>query len=72
MTLLECCLSDVSSDGLAALKNSEYDLNEKICLDRCGVCYDRPFLIVDGELHTGDSHKEILNSLESNSQEQEE
>lgn len=72
MTLLECCLSNVSSDGLAALKESEYKLNETICLDRCGVCYDRPFLIVDGELHTGESHQEILDSLESDRREQEE
>lgn len=72
MTLLECCLSNVSSDGLAALKSSEHKLNETICLDRCGVCYDQPFLIVDGELRTGESHQEILGSIESDSREQEE
>lgn len=72
MTLLECCLGNVSSDGLAALKDSEYKLNETICLDRCGACYDRPFLIVDGELRTGESHEEILDSLENGTQRQEE
>jgi len=70
MTLFECCLSNVSSDGLAALKKSENELNETICLDRCGVCYDQPFLIVDGEIQTGDSHKKLLNSLESDGREQ--
>jgi len=70
MTLLECCLSNVSSDGLAALKESEHDVNEKICLDRCGVCYDQPALVADGELLTGESHQEILDTLENELQEQ--
>lgn len=64
MALLECCLSNVSSDARIALDQSDHEVRETICLDRCGDCYDQPFLVVDGDLQTGSSHRELLRSLD--------
>lgn len=65
MTLLECCLSNVSSETRVALDESPYRVRESICLDRCGTCYDGAFLLVDGALEVGESHRSLLESVES-------
>jgi uncharacterized protein YuzB (UPF0349 family) len=64
MALVEYCLSNVSVDARVALDNSDHEVRETICLDRCGDCHRRPFLVVDSELRTGDSHRELLRSIE--------
>lgn len=72
MALLECCLSNVSSDARVALDESDHQVRETFCLDRCGDCYDRPFLVVDGELRTGGSHGDLIESLDGKQQVDEE
>jgi uncharacterized protein YuzB (UPF0349 family) len=64
MALIECCLSNVSSDARVALADSDHDIRESLCLDRCGECYARPFLIVEGELRSGGSHHDLLAALD--------
>ena len=64
MALIECCLSNVSSDARTALNESDHEVREAICLDRCGDCYDRSFVVVDGDLWIGDSHRDILRSID--------
>lgn len=51
MALIECCLSNVSSDMRKALSESDHEVRETFCLDRCGICYNQQFLVIDGELH---------------------
>ena len=65
MTLIECCLSNISAEGLTTLQESEHDARETICLDRCGTCYAEPFLVADGELRTGSSHRALLQTLDA-------
>lgn len=38
------------------------------CLERCGTCRTTPFLVVDGELHTADTHEELRETLSEVSQ----
>lgn len=71
MALIECCLSNVASEARIALDESDHEVRESFCLDRCGDCYTRPFLVVDGELRSGDSHDDILESAAMDSQVQE-
>ena len=71
MPLIECCLNNVSADTRAAIANSDEQVRETICLDRCGECYDQSFLVVDAELRTGKSHRNILQSLDVDDQEAE-
>lgn len=64
MVLIECCLNNVSSGARTALNESDHEVRETICLDRCGDCYDRSFMVVEGNLRIGDSHRDILRSID--------
>lgn len=68
MALLECCLSNISPGAQVALDESEHKVRESICLDRCGDCYAQPFLVIDGNIHLGESHQDILDSVDCNQQ----
>lgn len=68
MALLECCLSNVSSDARVALNDADYEVREAFCLDRCGRCYDDPFLVIDGKVRTGESHRDLLRALDGEPQ----
>jgi uncharacterized protein YuzB (UPF0349 family) len=69
MTLVECCLSNVSSDARAVLDESDHEIRESFCLDRCGTCYEQPFLIVDGELSVATSFEDLLDPLADSEEE---
>jgi uncharacterized protein YuzB (UPF0349 family) len=49
---IEYCLNNVDSDTRTLLRGT--DARETTCLGRCGRCYSDPFLLVDGEVRTGD------------------
>lgn len=61
---IEYCLNNVDADARRRLGDRGTDeVVETRCLQRCGDCYRGPFLVVDGELATGDSHAGILSAL---------
>lgn len=64
MTLIECCLSNVSFEARTALDESEHRVRETVCLDRCGDCHATPFLVVDGDVRTSNSHRALLQSVD--------
>ena len=45
------------------LNRCDAEVVEDMCLQRCGVCFDGPFLIADDELVIGNSHDEIVRLL---------
>ncbi|KZN23431.1 hypothetical protein A4G99_15730 [Haladaptatus sp. R4] len=55
---IEYCLSNVEEDVRCRLR--EVGADEHPCLEHCGICYARPFLVVDGTLRDGDDHEELL------------
>jgi uncharacterized protein YuzB (UPF0349 family) len=59
------CLSNVDGKLRKKLRHSNYHIIEDVCLQRCGHCYNGPFLVVGERLVTGASHEEILNGLSS-------
>ncbi len=59
------CLSNVDGKMRKKLRHSNYSVIEDVCLQRCGHCYDGPFLVVGERLITGASHEEILDGLSS-------
>lgn len=64
MTLVECCLGNVTADLRQKLHESDHRVREAMCLDRCGQCCDRSFLIVDGTMLEADSPAALLSLLE--------
>jgi|GEM_PF-2890999 len=61
---IECCLDNVSVDEHLELAASDTDVEMQYCLQRCGICYATPFLVVDGDVIQGDGHRELLDCLE--------
>lgn len=61
--VIEACVSNVESTDKHAL--SEVGVTTRVypCLERCGRCYRAPFLVVDGELRTGESHADLLDTI---------
>jgi uncharacterized protein YuzB (UPF0349 family) len=60
--VIEYCLRNVDGgvrDRLAAVE-TDAEVVERRCLQRCGECYRGPFLVVDGALETADSHAALL------------
>ncbi len=64
MTLIECCLGNVTAEARRELRESDGQVRETICLDRCGTCCASPFLIVDGELREDESFSDLLCSFD--------
>lgn len=60
MNPVECCVNNLTPDGRETLDGSERDVRFSFCLDRCGRCYETPFLVIDGEPVSGDSYDEVL------------
>lgn len=59
-SVVECCVSNLTSDGRKAIENSEHDVRFSFCLDRCGRCHEDSFLVIDGDPISGESYDEIL------------
>lgn len=64
MAFVECCLSNVSSEARVALDESNHEVREAFCLDRCGRCHERPFLVVDGALRDGQAFEGLLRDID--------
>jgi len=60
MTLLECCVNNVRERKYETLEESSHRVRLSSCLDRCGDCHERAVLVVDGDIHTGESYQELL------------
>ena len=58
--IVEYCLNNVDDETRAALLRAGPWVVESSCLQRCGLCYDGPFLLADGEEFDGMSHAELL------------
>lgn len=50
--IIECCVRNVDEGVSERMRAGEDTVRIRPCLERCGVCRDRPFLVVDGELIT--------------------
>lgn len=59
----ECCVSNVDAEARALLTESDVDAVESYCLDRCGECYEGPFLVVDGTVVRGKSYEAVLGEV---------
>jgi uncharacterized protein YuzB (UPF0349 family) len=59
VTVIEYCLSNVDEETRRLLADRG-ETREATCLDHCGRCYRKPFLVIDGAVETGPSHEAIL------------
>ena len=65
-TYVECCVHNADGETRARLRDGDdlgdLEVSLQGCLQRCGPCYETPFLVVDGDLATGSSHEAILDA----------
>lgn len=58
-------MANVNASALERLQESDCPQRPTLCLDRCGQCRSEDFLVVDGELRDGASHRSLLADAES-------
>ena len=59
------CLNNVDAETRGKLLRCGFPVIEDCCLQRCGRCYDGPFLLVDEELMSGPTHAALFDALMS-------
>lgn len=62
---IECCLDNVPTDALQAIRNTDAAVETRYCLQRCGTCYAEPFCVVAGSLVSVSDHEALVDRLES-------
>lgn len=61
--IISYCLNNVDAETRDKLLHCDLIVVEDFCLQRCGRCFDGPFLLVDDTMVIGASHSTILNVL---------
>lgn len=62
-----CCLNNVNLEEYQTYLDADIEVEMQHCLQRCGVCHDSPFLVVDTDLTRDDSHDTLLTTLSNTS-----
>lgn len=67
-SFVECCHHNADEDVRSRLQTATAETDVTVefrpCLQRCGPCFEKPFLVVDGELRTGSSHESLVDVAE--------
>lgn len=65
--LIEFCVGNLASGSQAALEKLEKDPNLDVmeygCLGYCGICFEGPFALVNGEVVQGATVEELVNNV---------
>lgn len=62
--LIECCLQNADASGLGAWRASACNVRVAPCLQRCGDCRRGSFVVVEGELTTGENHDALRSRID--------
>lgn len=57
---IEYCVNNVTSAARKRIETCSGGAQGYPCLERCGTCRQDPFLVVDGEIHRAETHRELL------------
>lgn len=65
--LIEFCVGNLAGGSQAALEKLEKDPNLDVmeygCLGYCGICFEGPFALVNGEVVQGSTVEELVNNV---------
>ncbi|WP_124726676.1 YuzB family protein [Staphylospora marina] len=65
--LVEFCVNNLTDEVLAVKKkleeNREIDVLEYGCLGNCGLCAEKPYALVDGEIVSAETGDELLEKI---------
>ena len=64
--LIQCCVSNDTGEFAEWIDETgmEARVQEDACLQRCGICYDSPFAVVDGNLVEADSPAALVSAVQ--------
>ncbi|GAA0675760.1 hypothetical protein ACFQDG_06470 [Natronoarchaeum mannanilyticum] len=62
---VECCLRNVTPECRTAARRRGIELSVAPCRERCDACRAGPFVLVDGDLRTGETFGSLLDDLET-------
>ena len=65
--IIEFCISNLANGSQKARAVLEKDLNLDVieygCLGYCGICYDGPYALVNGEVVTGETPDKLIENI---------
>lgn len=65
--IIEFCMSNLASGSQKSLEVLEKDPNldvvEYTCLGNCGLCYESPYALVNGEFVSGENPAELVSHI---------
>ena len=65
--IIEFCISNLANGSQKARavleKDSNLDVIEYGCLGYCGICYDGPYALVNGEVVTGETPDKLIENI---------
>jgi uncharacterized protein YuzB (UPF0349 family) len=65
--IIEFCMSNLAGGSHKALERLEKDPNldvvEYACLGNCGLCYEGPYALVEGEFVSGETAEELVDNV---------
>lgn len=67
---IECCLRNVTRECRTAARRRGVELSVAPCRERCDACRAGPFVLVDGDLRTGEEFAALLDGVEMPSTDQ--
>lgn len=60
---VECCLRNLTPECRTAARRRDIELSVAPCRERCDACRVGPFLLVDGDLRTGEEFATLLDGV---------
>jgi len=67
---VECCLRNVTAECRTAARRRGIELSVAPCRERCDACRTGPFVLVDGDLRTGEAFATLFDGVELSSADQ--
>jgi uncharacterized protein YuzB (UPF0349 family) len=61
--VVEYCVNNVDAETRKRLADAPVECRGAPCLERCGTCRTTAYLVVDGEVWTGESHAALVSAL---------
>lgn len=65
--IIEFCISSLANGSQKARavleKDSNLDVIEYGCLGYCGICYEGPYALVNGEVVTGETPDKLIENI---------
>lgn len=67
LPIIEFCMSNLASGSQKAMEVLEKDPNmdvvEYTCLGNCGLCYEGPYALVNGEFVNGETPEQLVDNI---------